>query len=59
MKGENLKANDLNFVDITWIKSVQAHSFATERQSLVRGSERNQRVKQLNLYIDRRRDHSL
>ena len=59
MKGENLKAKDLNFADITWIKSVQARSFATEHQSLVRGSERNRRVKQLNLFIDRRRDHSL
>ena len=54
MKGENLKAKDLNFADITWNKSVQARSFATKHQSPVRGSERNRRVKQLNLFIDGR-----
>ena len=54
MKGENLKAKDLNFADITWNKSVQTRSFATEHRSLVRGCERNRRVKQINLFIDGR-----
>ena len=31
---------------------MQAHSFATERQNLLHGYERDKHVKQFNLYLD-------
>ena len=52
VKGGDLNADDLKLADITWVRSVQARSFAIDRQTLVRGTEGNQRVRQFNLYID-------
>ena len=52
VKSKKLKAEDLNFAEVTWIRDVQAHSFATERQNLLHGYERDKHVKQFNLYLD-------
>ena len=52
VKGGDLNADDLKLADITWVRSVQACSFAIDRQTLVRGTEGNQRVREFNLYID-------
>ena len=41
VKSKELKAEDLNFAEVTWIRGVQAHSFATERQNLLHGCERS------------------
>ena len=52
VKSKELTAEDLNFAEVTWLRGVQAHSFATERQNLLHGYERNKHVKQFNLYLD-------
>ena len=52
VKSKDLRAEDLNFAEVTWIRGVQAHSFATERQDLLHGYERSKHVKQFNLYLD-------
>ena len=52
VKSKELKAEDLNFAEVTWIRGVQAHSFGTERQNLLHGYERSKHVKQFNLYLD-------
>ena len=52
VKSKELKAEDLNFAEVTWIRGVQAHPFATERQNLLHGYERDKHVKQFNLYLD-------
>ena len=41
VKSRDLRAEDLNFAEVTWIRGVQAHSFATERQNLLHGCERS------------------
>ena len=41
VKSKELKAEDLNFAEVTWIRGVQAHSFATERQNLLHSCERS------------------
>ena len=52
VKSRDLRAEDLNFAEVTWIRGVQAHSFATERQDLLHGYEGSNHVKQFNLYLD-------
>ena len=52
VKSKELKAEDLNFAEVTWVRGVQAHSFATERQDLLHGYERSKHVKQFNLYLN-------
>ena len=52
VKSKELKAEDLSFAEVTWIRRVQAHSFATERQNLLHVYERRKHVKQFNLYLD-------
>lgn len=52
VKSKDLRAEDLNFAEVTWIRGVQAHSFATERQDLLHGYEGSNHVKQFNLYLD-------
>ena len=52
VKSKELKAEDLNFAEVTWIRGVQAHSFATERQDLRHGYEGSKHVKQFDLYLD-------
>ena len=37
VKSKDLKAEDLNYAEVTWIRGVQAHSFAMERQNLLHG----------------------
>ena len=41
VKSKDLRAEDLNFAEVTWIRGVQAHSFATERQNLLHGCDRS------------------
>ena len=41
VKSKDLRAEDLNFAEVTWIRGVQAHSFATERQNLLHSCERS------------------
>ena len=45
VKSKDLRAEDLNFAEVTWIRGVQAHSFGTERQDLLHGYERSKHVK--------------
>ena len=52
VKSKDLRAEDLNFAEVTWIRGVQAHSFATERQDLRHGYEGSKHVKQFDLYLD-------
>ena len=52
VKSKELKAEDLNFAAVTWVRGVQAHSFGTELQNLLPGYERSKHVKQFNLYLD-------
>ena len=51
VKSKKVRAEDLNFAEVTWIRGAQAHSFATERQNLLHGYERSKHVKQFNLYL--------
>ena len=37
VKSKELKAEDLNYAEVTWIRGVQAHSFAMERENLLHG----------------------
>ena len=55
VKSKELEVEDLNFAEVTWIRGMQAHSFATERQDLLHGYERSKHVKQFNLYLDKDR----
>ena len=52
VKSRDLNVDDVNLAEVTWVRSVQARSFATERHILVHGAEGNQRIKQFNLYLD-------
>ena len=52
VKSKDLRAEDLNFAEDTWIRGVHAHSFAMERQDHLHGYERSKHMKQFNLYLD-------
>ena len=52
VKSKELKAEDLDIAEVTWVRGVQVHSFGTERQILLPGYERSKHVTQFNLYLD-------
>lgn len=49
LKSRDLNVDDVNLAEVTWVRSVQARSLATERHIFVRSAEGNQ---QFNLYLD-------
>ena len=42
VKSRDLNVDDVNLAEVTWVRSVQACSLATEHHILVRGGEGNQ-----------------